>query len=102
MQNGLRSPVTYQVFTMRGYKFSEVVTLSNVEVGSWVLGSFVPPPDGTLIRSTTNPTVYWTVNGSIHPVNYKFYKDRGLNIFPVIYTSENDLSKFPKGDPYIL
>lgn len=102
MQNGLRSPVTYQVFTMRGYKFSDVVTLTNVEVGSWVVGSFVAPPDGTIIRSKTNQTIYWVVNGSIHPVNYKFYIDRGLNVFPVIYTSDNDISKFPKGNPYIL
>lgn len=102
MQNGLRSPLTFQVFTMRDYKFSDVVTLTNVEVGSWVVGSFVPPPDGTLIRSTINPTVYWTVNGSLHPINYKFFVERGLNVFSVIFTSENDISKFPKGDPYIL
>lgn len=102
MQNGLRSPLTYQVFTMRGFKFSDVATLTNIEVGSWIVGSFVTPPDGTLIRSTTNPTVYWVVNGNIHAINYKFYVERGLNIFPVIYSSDNDISKFPKGDPYIL
>jgi thermitase len=102
MQNGLRNPVTYQVFTMRGLHFSDVVTLTNVEVDSWVLGNFLAPPDGTLIRSATNQTVYWVVNGTIHPINYKFYTDRGLNIFPVIYTSDKDIAKFPKGDPYIL
>ncbi|HEX3099655.1 MAG TPA: S8 family serine peptidase [Patescibacteria group bacterium] len=102
MQNGLRSPLTYQVFLMRGYKFSDVVTLTNIEVGSWVVGSFVTPPDGSLVRSTTNPTVYWVVNGTLHPVNYKFYIDRGLNKSPVLIAPENDISKFPKGDPYIL
>lgn len=102
MQNGLRSPITYQVFLMRGYRFSDVVTLTNIEVGSWVVGSFVSPPDGILIRSTTNSTVYWVVNGALHPVNNKFYIERGLNAFPLFYTSENDISKFSKGDPYIL
>lgn len=102
MQNGLRSPVTGQVFALRALRFSDVVTLTNVEVGSWVEGSFLTPPDGTLIRSTTNPTVYWVINSTLHAVNGKFYNDRGLNVFPVVTTSENDISKFPKGDPYIL
>lgn len=102
MQTGLRRPLTYSVFQMRGFKFSDVVTLTNVEVGSWVEGSFLPPPDGTLIRTKTNPTVYWTVNGIIHPVNYKFFVDRGLNILPVLYTAESDIAKFPRGDAYIL
>ncbi len=102
MQKGLRSPLTYQVFTMRNLKFSDVVTFTNIEAGSWVVGSFVAPPDGTMIRLTTNPTLYWVVGGVLHAVNYKFYIDRGLNIFPTTYTSENDLTKFPKGEPYIL
>ncbi len=102
VMTGLRRPLTYSVFTMRGFRFSDIVTLTNVEINSWVEGSFLAPPDGTLIRSTTNPTVYWVVNGILHPVNYKFYVERGLSIFPVIYSSENDIAKFSKGDPYVL
>lgn len=102
MQAGLRRALTYQVFTLRGFKFSDVVTLTNVEVNSWIEGSFLTPPEGTLIRTTRNQTVYWSVGGMIHPINYKFYIDRGLNIFPVIYTSDSDIQSYPKGDSYIL
>ena len=102
VHSGLRRPLTYQVFTMRGFKFSDVVTLTNVEVLSWIEGSLLAPPDGTIIRSTTNPTIYWVVNGILHPVNYKFYTERGLSIFPVVFTTENDISKFPRGESYIL
>ncbi len=102
MQSGLRRALTYQVFTMRGFKFSDVVSLTNPEVASWVQGSFYAPPDGTMIKSNTNPTIYWVVNGTLHPVNYKFYIDRGLNLFPVVTATENDISKFPRGDAYIL
>lgn len=102
MQSGLRSPITYQVFMLRNLSFTNVITLTNVEVESWVTGSFLIPPDGTMIRSTTNPTVYWTVGGVLHPVNGKFYIDRGLNIFHVIYMSDKDITKFQKGDSYIL
>jgi hypothetical protein len=87
---------------MRQFRFSDVVTLTNVEINSWVEGSLLAPPDGTLIRSTTNPTLYWVVNGVLHPINYKFYVDRGLKIFPVVFTSDSDIAKFPRGESYIL
>ncbi len=102
MSNGLRLPVTYQVFSMRGFSFNNVFTLSNTEVNSWVLGSFLAPPEGTLVRTAKNTTVYWVVSGVLHPINYNFWVNRGLNIFPVIYVSDGDMSKFSKGDPYIL
>ncbi len=102
MQSGLRRPLTYQVFTMRGFKFSDVVTLTNIEVNSWIEGSFLTPPDGTVMKSTINPTIYWVVNGILRPVNYNFYIQRGLNAFPIVITSENDISKMPRGDAYVL
>jgi hypothetical protein len=67
-----------------------------------VQGSFLTPPDGTLIRTANNPTVYWVVGGELHPINYKFFVDRGLNIFPVVYSPDSDVSNYPIGDPYIL
>lgn len=102
MSKGLRLPVTYQVFLMRGFSFNNIFTLSNTEVNSWVLGSFLAPPEGTLVRTGNNPTVYWVVSGVLHPINYNFWVNRGLNIFPVIYVSGGDLNGFSKGDPYIL
>ncbi len=102
MQDGLRRPLTAQVFSMRGFKFSDIVTLTNVEVGSWIEGSFLAPPDGTIVRGKTNPTIYWTVNGIIHPINYEFFVNRGLNALPIIYFPDGDVAKFPHGDPYVL
>lgn len=102
IQTGLRRPLTAQVFTMRGFQFSEIVTLTNVEVGSWIEGSFLAPPDGTVLRGKNNPTIYWTVNGIIHPVNYEFFINRGLNTLPLAIIPDSDIAKFPHGDPYIL
>jgi hypothetical protein len=102
VEAGLRRAVTYQVFLQRGFNFNQVITLSNAEVFSWVLGSFLTPPDGTLVRSAKNPTVYWSVGGVLHPINYQFYVTRGLNVFPVVYMSDNDINAFPKGEAYML
>ena len=101
ISKGLRLPITYQVFLLRNLDFSKVHTLGYTEVNSWLVGSFLPPPEGTLVRTGKNPTVYWVVGEVLHPVNYNFYLSRGLQIFPVVYVADNDIQSFPKGDPYI-
>ena len=101
ISKGLRLPVTFRVFTLRKLNFSDVNKLSNEEVNSWLIGSFLTPPEGTLLRTSTNPVVYWVVEGVLHPVNAGFYKDRALNIFPVIIASDDEIKGFSKGDPYI-
>ena len=102
IQNGLRRPLTGQVFSMRGFKYSAVVTVSNAEIDSWVVGSFMAPPDGSLVRTANNPTIYWVVNGILHAVNGKFYTERALNLFPVIIVGDKDISQFSIGEPYVL
>ena len=100
VSKGLKLPVTGQVFALRGFKFSDVVTLSDAEVSAWLTASFLSPPDGSLVRTAGNPTVYWVVSGVLHPINRQFYLSRGLNVFPVVTISDLDLRGFSKGDPY--
>lgn len=102
ISGGLKLPVTGPVFNMRGLRFTDVVSLPSPEVSSWVTGSFLAPPEGALVRTPQNPTVYWVVNQALHPINFEFYTQRGLNIFPVIYMPELDIAGFPKGEAYIL
>jgi hypothetical protein len=101
MSKGLRLPVTGQVFGLYHFSFSDVHSLSYLEINSWLVGSFLTPPEGTLLRTVKSQTVYWTVGGVLHPINYGFYIGRGLNVFPVIYASDEDVKSFPKGEPYI-
>jgi subtilisin family serine protease len=102
MSKGLRLPVTYQVFQMRQFSFIQVNVLSLAEINSWVTGSFLTPPEGALVRTAKNPTVYWVVGNALHPVNATFYRDRGLQVFPVVNISEEDLKNLPKGEAFIL
>jgi subtilisin family serine protease len=101
MLNGLRRPLTFQVFQLYGLNFASVQTLSYTEVSSWIVGSLLAPPDGTLVRTQRNPTVYWVVDNTLHPINYGFYIEKQLNIFPVVYVSETDLKSFSQGEAYI-
>ena len=101
IQNGQKLPVTYQVFLQRRFSFGNANTLSNEELDSWVTGSFLPPVDGTLVKATGNPTVYWVIGQMLHPVNYAFFVSRGLNILPVMTVPKNDIAGYPQGDAYI-
>lgn len=100
ISNGSKLPVAYQVFQQRGFNFSDVKTLSYSELSSWTTGAFLPPLDGTLLRAYQNKTVYWVINGELHPINYNFYQQRGLQIFPLMLVLDNDISSYPKGDSY--
>lgn len=101
ISKGLRLPVTYQVFQLRSFKFSNVHTLSFDEVNSWLIGSYLSPPNGTLVRTVKNPTLYWVVDGVLHPINYEFYTNRGLQAFPAVYVADQDIKNFSIGEPYI-
>ncbi len=101
IETGLRRPVTGQVFTARGYRFADVVTLTNVEVNSWIVGSFLTPPDGGLVRGLKNPTIYYIVNGSLHPVSAEYFASRELGKLPMIKVPDSEIAKYPKGDAYL-
>ena len=101
MQQGLKLPVTFAVFSQRKFNFSDVNTVSFSELNSWVSGNFLPPAEGSLVKTQNNKTVYWVVDQVLHPVNYAFYVDQGLKIFPIFVVQDKDLENFPKGDAYI-
>ena len=101
IQSGQKFPVTYQVFTQRGFSFNDVNTLSYEELNSWATGSFLPPLDGTLVKAAGNPTVYWVINQVLHPMNYDFFVNRGLGIFPIMQVAATDIAGYPIGDAFI-
>jgi subtilisin family serine protease len=101
ISGGNKRPITYQIFMHRGYSFNNINLVSDQELSSWVTGTFLPPLEGTRVKTSSNPTQYWSVNGVLHPVNYGFYVDRGLSIFPLMIISENDLKGFAQGNAYI-
>ncbi len=99
--NGQKLPITALVFSQRKLSFANVNTLSYSEMNSWQTGSFYPPLEGTLLRSAQNKTVYWVVGQVLHPINFAFYTERGLSMFPVLTVSGTDINGYAKGDAYI-
>lgn len=100
IDKGVRMAVTYQVFLDRGFEFARVVELDQSIINSWVMGSFLAPKEGTLVKASSQ-TVYWVVGGVLHPINYNFWKHVGLDIFPIMRVNDGDLKSFPIGEAYI-
>lgn len=101
ISKGLRLPVTALIFQIRDFKYSDIVSLGTQEINSWLEGSFLPPQDGSLVRTAKNPTVYWVVDGVLHPVNQKYYVDKGLSVFPVVYVNDDDVARFTVGESFV-
>lgn len=101
IQNGQKLPVIYPIFKQKAFSFLSVNTLSVAELDSWVTGSFLPPNEGTLLRAVKNKTVYWVVGQVLHPINFNFFIEKGLNVFPVLTVPDADINGFAKGEAYI-
>jgi hypothetical protein len=99
--NGYKRPVTYQVYLQRAIKPEQINSVDDQELGIRITGTFLPPLEGTLVKSSSNPTVFWVVDGLLHPINYNFWVEKGLNIFPIMVMSSNDLKGYAQGNAYV-
>lgn len=100
INKGMKMPVLESVFMERGFSFSNVLTADVSEVNSWLLGKFLTPEEGVLIKTPSKKTLYWVVGESLHAVNDVYFKQQGLSRFPVMMVSDNDLNGFSKGEAY--
>lgn len=102
IRQGMKLPVTAEVFKLKEFNQQSVNTLNNMEVSTWLTGKFLAPPEGALVRGIVSPAVYWVVNGEIHPINKAFYDIRGLSFFPISLVPDLDINSYQIGSPYVL
>lgn len=100
INKGMKMPVLYSVFVEKGFVFSDVLTADVSEVDSWLLGKFLTPKEGTLVKTPNKKTLYWVVGESLHAVNDRYFKEQGLSYFPIMTVSDNDLQGFSRGEAY--
>jgi hypothetical protein len=58
-------PVSISVIKQRGLDPDLTYNITSDELGLFTIGSILPPKDGTIIRGTTNKSVYLVVGGKI-------------------------------------
>ena len=99
---GQKFPIPYFVFQARGFKFADVVTLSEDEIGNMATGEHFAPPNGTLLKAQGDPTVYVVEAGSLHGLTGFMFKYKGLSFSDVIEVTKEELDLIPLNSPLFL
>jgi hypothetical protein len=76
MDNEVRRPTTYFVFTQRRLSFSKVVRITLDEFSHIPVPNdqyWLPPLDGTLIKSDSHPAIYLIENGTRKLLSYETF-----------------------------
>ncbi len=100
IKNGKKEPVLGAVFKQRGYKFSDINVVSFTEFNSWITGSFMAPAEGTIMKAKTGGKMYWVVGETLHEIDKKFIKAKGIGGFPQLVVANKDINGFSKGDKW--
>ncbi len=97
--DGIKRPMTFQIFQQR--RITQIAVLSDVELASLVQGKLMPPLEGTQVKTKSGKTLYWVIDGQLHPMNYAFWIDRGLNGGAIMIITDSDLQSYPIGNAFI-
>lgn len=101
VSQGMKLPVMEDVFKSHKFEFRNVVTLTSAEINSWVTGKLLAPPNTFVMKTKSNPTIYWPVAGVLRPVSMQAYQNKGLSVYPAIIIPENLMEDFAIGDPLL-
>jgi len=97
IEDGLRRSVGDFVFSQRGYRTQDIKDLSVTESELLPLGHPLPPLDGTLLRSQTDPTVFVVVAGVLQPASLLAFRSYGYSFSQVAVLSDGEISAYRKG-----
>lgn len=80
VEQGLKRPLTAELFKNRGYSFKAVVSLSGDEVAGLGLGAYATPKDRTFFATPgqKDGSLYIFKEGSRHPISAAVAKQRGI------------------------
>jgi hypothetical protein len=97
IHGGTKEPILYNVFIVNGWSWSDVKSVSDQALQSWVTGNFSLYSDTVLVKTPKSKQLYWNYSGSMRPIANDYYQAMGLEIFPVKTVSAQDLRKLPIG-----
>jgi hypothetical protein len=96
IESELKRPLTYLVFTSRGYSFANVKTIPQAEIDLYPLGEWYWPPDGTMVLIKNDPTVYVMDQKVVRPVTYFVFTQRKLSFSKVVRVTTDEFSHIPR------
>lgn len=86
-------------FAQRKITAKQVLTVPDSEIAMYTKNGFVPPLDGTLVKSPSNGTVYIVQNGQKQPILSEVFKNRGFSYKNIKTISDEEVNSLVIG-PY--
>jgi subtilisin family serine protease len=102
MDQGVVRPVTYFVFTQRKLSFANVIKISMDDFGHLPKPSdsfWLAPPEGTLLKSKTDPTIYVIENGSRRGLSGSIFAARKYKFKDVKVLPQAEVDTIANGGP---
>lgn len=84
-------------FNQRNIKPKDLYTVPDAEILSYAQNGFVPPLDGTLIKTASSGTVYYAQNGYKQAVTAELFKNRGWSFKQVATLSGDEVEALTLG-----
>jgi hypothetical protein len=101
IKNNMKQPISAKVFRQRKFQTANIQVVSFAELNSWILGNFLPPTEGTIVKNPNGKQLFWTLNETLRPINKQFIKERGLNGFPQLVFTDKEINGFSKGESLV-
>ncbi|OGE79827.1 MAG: hypothetical protein A2660_03270 [Candidatus Doudnabacteria bacterium RIFCSPHIGHO2_01_FULL_45_18] len=100
IDTGLKRPISGAIFKARGLSFAKIMKLSDTEVVSLPTGPFLTPPEKVAIKTANDPTIWWFRDNLKRQVSAFVYKQRGVNTFPHLVLSDQEILSIPTGNNF--
>jgi len=88
----------FSPFTFAQHKAAaQVKIMPQAELDTYPKNGFVPPLDGTLIKSTASPAVYLVQQGAKHPLTAELFRNHGYTFAGIAVISGAEVDGLPTG-----
>ncbi len=96
IERGTKRLLTSFVLSQR-FANNTIITTSQLLIDQLPSGSPLPPIDGTLLKNSTNPTVYLVEGGVKRGLSFLAFVSRGFRFTDVVKIDASELESFPVG-----
>ncbi len=97
VENGVKYGLTADLFSNRGLSFKDIKVVGEAELKNFPSGGLAIPKDNTAIKSSTNPTVFYILEGQVRPMTYTAFTNRKIDPTKILVFSQKELDTYPKG-----
>jgi hypothetical protein len=99
IENGVKRPITGEIFLAHKFSFKKLMRLSDEEVSNIIQGDFLRPPDRVAIQLKGDTGIFWYRDGQKRFVSAFVYEQRGVNTFAHIILGDEEYAQIPLATP---